>query len=52
MARIARIVITHHQLPLADCSQGWFTLPDAPGLGIELNEPMLEKTISQTSAFH
>jgi len=33
-------------------SQGWFTLPDAPGLGIELNEAMLEQTLSKTATFH
>jgi len=38
--------------PLELDSQGWFTLPDAPGLGVELNEVMLEQTLSNTATFH
>jgi L-alanine-DL-glutamate epimerase-like enolase superfamily enzyme len=38
--------------PLELDSQGWFTLPDAPGLGVELNEVMLEQTLSKTAKFH
>jgi L-alanine-DL-glutamate epimerase-like enolase superfamily enzyme len=38
--------------PLKLDKQGWFTLPDAPGLGVELNEVMLEKTLSKTATFH
>ena len=38
--------------PLKLDSQGGFTLPDAPGLGVELNEVMLEQTLSKTAAFH
>ena len=32
-------------------SQGWITLSDAPGLGLELDEVMLEKTLSQQATF-
>jgi L-alanine-DL-glutamate epimerase-like enolase superfamily enzyme len=32
--------------------QGWFTMPDTPGLGVELNEDMLEQTLSKTATFH
>jgi len=38
--------------PLELDSEGWFTLPDAPGLGVELNEVMLEQTLSKTATFH
>ena len=38
--------------PLELDSQGWFTLPDTPGLGVELNEVMLEQTLSKTATFH
>jgi L-alanine-DL-glutamate epimerase-like enolase superfamily enzyme len=38
--------------PLELDSQGWFTLPDAPGLGVELDEAMLEQTLSKTATFH
>jgi hypothetical protein len=38
--------------PLELDSQGWFTLPDAPGLGIELNEEVLNETLSNTATFH
>jgi L-alanine-DL-glutamate epimerase-like enolase superfamily enzyme len=38
--------------PLELDAQGWFTLPDAPGLGVELNEAMLEQTLSKTATFH
>lgn len=38
--------------PLELDSQGWFTLPDAPGLGIELNEVVLNETLSKTATFN
>jgi len=38
--------------PLGLDSQGWFTLPDAPGLGVELNEVVLEQTLSKTATFN
>ncbi len=38
--------------PLKLDSHGWFTLPDTPGLGVELNEAMLEQTLSKTATFH
>jgi len=38
--------------PLELDSHGWFTLPDTPGLGVELNEAMLEQTLSKTATFH
>jgi L-alanine-DL-glutamate epimerase-like enolase superfamily enzyme len=38
--------------PLELDHEGWFTLPDAPGLGVELNEVMLAQTLSKTAMFH
>jgi L-alanine-DL-glutamate epimerase-like enolase superfamily enzyme len=38
--------------PLALDHQGWFTLPQAPGLGVELDEAALAQTLSQSASFH
>ena len=38
--------------PLQLDNQGWFTLPDTPGLGIELNEAVLNETLSNTATFN
>jgi L-alanine-DL-glutamate epimerase-like enolase superfamily enzyme len=37
--------------PIDIDSEGWITLSDAPGLGLELDEVMLEKTLSQQATF-
>ncbi|MFZ9629509.1 MAG: mandelate racemase/muconate lactonizing enzyme family protein [Ilumatobacteraceae bacterium] len=37
--------------PLA-ADGGWVTLPDAPGLGIELDEDVLHRTASSSATFH
>ena len=38
--------------PLQLDSQGWFTLPNTPGLGIELNVAVLNETLSNTATFN
>ncbi len=37
--------------PIDIDSEGWITLSDAPGLGLELDEVMLEKTLSGQATF-
>jgi L-alanine-DL-glutamate epimerase-like enolase superfamily enzyme len=37
--------------PIDIDGEGWITLSDAPGLGLELDEVMLEKTLSQQATF-
>jgi hypothetical protein len=44
-------MVGHHGQALTD-SQGWFALALTPGPGIELNEDMLERTLSKTATFH
>ena len=38
--------------PLTLDDQGWFTLPQTPGLGVELDEVALERTLSESASFH
>ncbi len=38
--------------PLTLDDQGWFTLPETPGLGVELDEVALERTLSESASFH
>lgn len=38
--------------PLELDSQGWFILPDTPGLGVELHEAVLQETLSKTATFN
>lgn len=38
--------------PLRPDAQGWYRLPEAPGLGLELDEAALERTRSVVATFH
>lgn len=38
--------------PLRPDAQGWYRLPEAPGLGLELDEAALERTRSAVATFH
>ncbi|MEJ8824433.1 mandelate racemase/muconate lactonizing enzyme family protein [Variovorax humicola] len=42
-------MLTH---PLRPDGQGWFHLPQTPGLGIELDEAALARTLSSAATFH
>ena len=38
--------------PLRPDAQGWFHLPDTPGLGLQLDEAALTRTASEVATFH